>query len=199
MISAPHTFTKLLKPALCHLRKLGILVICYIDDCLFIANSVEELSTNVVYTMQFFDSLGLAVNVDKSCLVPSQEVEFLGVCLSSRDMLAILPCRRKEQIKVQGRALLRGDVTLTDLASFIGLAVASDPAVDLAPLRYKYLEIVKNRELRRSFGNYQAKISLDSHAKDLINWWIHNIDSQSRSFHISSPQVELYADACLTG
>ncbi|MPC75544.1 hypothetical protein E2C01_069934 [Portunus trituberculatus] len=88
--------------------------------------------------------------------VPS--IEFLGVILNSMGMIATLPCCRKEQIKVQDQSLLRSEVTLTDLASFIGLAVASDPAVDLAPIRHKYLEIVKNRELRRSHGNHQAKI-----------------------------------------
>ncbi|MPC67251.1 hypothetical protein E2C01_061424 [Portunus trituberculatus] len=106
-----------------------------------------------MYAMQFFDSLGLTINVDKYCLVPSYEIEFLGVFLNYRDMIATLPCCRKEQIKVQGWSLLRSEVTLTDLASFIGLAVASDPAVDLAPIRYKYLEIEKNRELHRSHGN----------------------------------------------
>ena len=56
--SAPRTFTKWLKPALCHLRKLSIVVICYIDDCLFIADSVEELTVNVIYAMQFFLFIG---------------------------------------------------------------------------------------------------------------------------------------------
>ena len=80
----------------------------------------------------FFDSLGLTINVDNSCLVPSQEIEFLGVILMSKEMVASLPFCRKEQIKVKGRYLLKGDVTLSDLASFIGLTVASDPTVELA-------------------------------------------------------------------
>lgn len=77
--------------------------------------------------------------------------------------------------------------------------MAADPTVELAPIRYKYLEIVKNRELRRFHGNYGAKISLGSNARDLIKLWVHNIDSQSRSLNVTSPQLELFADACLTG
>ena len=115
--------------------------------------------------------------MDKSCLNPSQEIEFLVVILISKEMMASLPFCRKEQIKVKDRSLLKGDVTLSDLASFIGLTVASDPTVELAPIRCKYLEIIKNRELSRFHGNYEAKISLDSHARDLINWWVHNIDN----------------------
>lgn len=100
-VCPPH-FTKLLKPALCHLRKLGVSIICYIDDCLLFADSVGELTANVIYTMQWFDFLGLTINVDKSSLDPSQEIEFLGGILNSRDMMATLPSRRKEQIGCKG-------------------------------------------------------------------------------------------------
>lgn len=91
------------------------------------------------YAMTFFDLLGLTIHVQKSVLTPTQEVEFLGVVFNSTNMTATLPFRRREHIKEQGRLLLKGLVTLHDLSSFIGMAVASDPAVELAPLRYKYI------------------------------------------------------------
>ncbi|XP_045104423.1 uncharacterized protein LOC123499956 [Portunus trituberculatus] len=86
-----------------------------------------------------------------------------------------------------------------DLASFIGLAVAAEPAVDLAPVRYKYLEIIRNRELARHQGDYAARVSLDEHAKELVLWWDNNVPLQSKSLRSSSPDLELFADACLTG
>ncbi|XP_045104754.1 uncharacterized protein LOC123500144 isoform X1 [Portunus trituberculatus] len=79
------------------------------------------------------------------------------------------------------------------------MTVAADLVVELAPLRYKYLEIIRNRELTRNHGDYSATINLDSHAKDLIHWWVHNIDCQTKSLRPSFPQLELYADASLTG
>ncbi|XP_045127706.1 uncharacterized protein LOC123514122 [Portunus trituberculatus] len=197
--SAPRTFTKLLKPVLAHLRKLGITVSCYIDDCIFIAASIGELKDNVRYAVQLFDSVGLTVNLSKSVLVPMQEVEFLGILLNSLEMTATLPLRRKDGIKKQDGLLLKGDTTLYDLAAFIGLAVASDPAVTLAPLRYKYLEIIRNKELVKNKGNYLVKITLDDHAKELITWWVCNIDSQSKSLRSCHPRWEVKTDACLTG
>lgn len=197
--SAPRIFTKLLKPVFSHLRKLGIAVSCYIDDCIFLATSEKELIENVRYALQLFDELGLTVHERKSVLVPTQVVEFLGIVLDSVNMTASLPPRRKERIKSQGALLLRGDPSIQDLASFIGLAVASEPAVNLAPLRYKYLEYVKNENLVIHKGNYHAHFSLDAHAKSLVNWWILNIDSQSRSLLFCPPQLELQTDASLTG
>ena len=189
LTSAPHIFTKLLKPALSHLRKLGIVVSCYIDDCIFITPSADQLRGNVSYAMQLFDSLGLTINVKKSVLEPTTTVEFLGVLLNSSNMTATLPFCRRERIKQQDKLLLRRKVTLQELASFIGLAVASVPAVQLASLRYKYLEIIRNRELARSHGNYDVSLILD--------WWIHNIDSQFNSLRSSSPQFELHIDVSL--
>ena len=199
LTSAPRVFTKLLKPVLSHLRSLGILIVCYIDDCILMASSAQELEDNAMYALQLFDSIGLTVNVKKSVLFPTQEVEFLGLILNSVTMTASLPSRRKESIKAHGLRLLHGASTLRDLAAFIGLAVASEAAVNLAPLRYKYLEIVRNQALTLSNGNYDSIISLDSHARDMIRWWIDNIDSQTNSLVSCPPDLEIHTDACLTG
>ena len=197
--SAPRTFTKLMKPVLSHLRSLGIVVSCYLDDCLFIAPSPDLLRAQVSYALQLFDSLGLTINVQKSVLEPTQSVTFLGVVLNSLTMTVTLSSSRKERIKRQGLLLLNGDTSLLDLSSFIGLAVAAGPAVELAPLRYRYLEILRNKGLSQSCGNYLSHISLDTHARTLVTWWVTNVDSQVRSIHPSLPDCELFTDASLTG
>ena len=149
--SAPRLFTKLLKPVLTHLRKLGILISCYIDDCIFIAASQEELLQNVNYALHLFDSLGLTVNMSKSVLTPVQSVQFLGVILDSVSMTVTLPGGKISKIKKLGATLLSRNVcAIHDLASFIGQVVFAGIAVPQAPLRYKYLEIVRNMALIRS-------------------------------------------------
>ena len=90
--------------------------------------------------------------------MPTQEVQFLGIILNSCLMTATLPLRKIIKIQELGRLLLRERVSLRDLASFIGLAVAAEPAVDLAPIRYKYLETITNRELVRHHGDYGARV-----------------------------------------
>lgn len=107
LTSAPRTFTKLMKPVLSHLRKLGMIVDCYLDDCLFMAASVEELKSNVRYALHLYDLLGLTINIQKSTLEPTKEIEFLGIILNSVEMTSIVTPRRKERIKVQGILLLK--------------------------------------------------------------------------------------------
>lgn len=198
--SAPRLFTKLLKPALAYLRNLGMLVSCYIDDCIFIASSKEELLCNVNFAMQFFDSLGLTININKSVLVPTQRVKFLGVVLDSVDMVVALPDDKTKQIRCVGRSLLTKETTtLLDLSSFIGLLVFAGVAVPQAPLHYKYLEIVRNLALIKNKGDYKAQILLDLHSRELVRWWVHNITSQSKSIVIPPPDLVISTDASLTG
>lgn len=101
-------------------------------------------------------------------------------------MTATLTTCKKERIKALDLQLLSKEVSLMELSSFIGMAVASDPAVELAPLRYEYLEIVRNRELGSHHGNYSSSVILDCHAQKLATWWVKNIDSQIKYLR-SSP------------
>ena len=56
--SAPYVFTKLLKPVVSTLRKLGIRVILYLDDMLIISRSQEETRRNLATTVELLIALG---------------------------------------------------------------------------------------------------------------------------------------------
>ncbi|MPC85039.1 hypothetical protein E2C01_079797 [Portunus trituberculatus] len=79
------------------------------------------------------------------------------------------------------------------------MAIASDPAVELAPLIYKYLEILHNRELVNHHVNYNSPVLLDCHARELVAWSVNNIDSQVKSLRSCPYQLEMFCDASLTG
>ena len=42
-------------------------------------------------------------------------------------------------------------------------------------------------------------VFLDDHARELVLWWVNNVALESKSLLSSSPDLELFADACLTG
>ena len=81
---APRIFTKLLKPALSYLRSRGIQIICYIDDCIIIADTPKLLTESVTLAATLFDSLGLTIHPTKSHFEPTQSIEFLGFVLDSQ-------------------------------------------------------------------------------------------------------------------
>ena len=200
LTSAPRIFTRLLKPIMSHFRSLGITTMIYIDDCLVIAPTAEELRVHVVYVCQVFDSLGLTVHESKSQLSPVQVIDYLGFRLDSVNMSITLSSHKMDKIRDLGSFLLAsGRVSLRVLASFIGNVVAAGPGVPLAPLKYKYLEILRNRGLAASGGDFDASVVLDDRARSLILWWIQGIHSQFRSLLSLPPNVVLTTDASLSG
>ncbi|KAL7297380.1 hypothetical protein TKK_0009764 [Trichogramma kaykai] len=74
---APYFFTKLLKPVVSFLRKLGILLIVYIDDILLIAKRPEDCAAANNVTTNLLQNLGFLLN-DKGSKIPSTRCVYLG-------------------------------------------------------------------------------------------------------------------------
>ena len=136
--SAPCTFTKLLKPVVATTRKLGSRTILYLDDMLIMAESMEKVRRHLAMAIELLTGLGFIVNVKKSILVPTQELEFLGFCLNSQDMTITLRPTVKAVISEENsnRADGRQKSIVWELACLLGMMVASHPAVLPAPLYF---------------------------------------------------------------
>ena len=146
------------------------------------------------YVLRFFDNLGLTVNVAKSVLYPSQNIEYLGFLLDSVDMSVVLAHRKQVKIfELGSRLLFEDNVTIRFLSSFIGNVVASAPGVHLAPLRYKPLELVRNRALVNSRGNYDGFVRLSLRARLTVSWWVDNIHSMRKPMFPPPPSRSSFA------
>ena len=97
--SAPYTFSKLIKPVVSTLRKLGIRSILYLDDTLIMARSKEEARRHLATAMELLVALGFIINLKKSTLSPTQELEFLGFLLNSHSMTIVLPVHEHHAVK----------------------------------------------------------------------------------------------------
>ena len=98
LCSAPRVFTKLMKPMMAFLRGRGLRTIIYLDDLLIMNQSPVELQSHVNQTVSLLESLGFTINREKSQLVPSQQVRFLGFQVDSVTMKLFLPEDKIQQI-----------------------------------------------------------------------------------------------------
>ena len=89
--TAHRVFTKLLKPVAAYLPKRDIRIIVYLDDFLILGSSKEESILNTRLTLEILQWLGLIINWDKSTLVPTQSLTFLGFTINSLTMSPSLP------------------------------------------------------------------------------------------------------------
>ena len=144
-----YVFTNLLKPVVLMLRKLGIRLVLYLDDMLITAKHREEAKSHLATIMDLLLSLGFIINLKKSVLSPTQELEFLGFVLRSRKMTIALPAQKLLTLKKMAKRMMeREETTIQDLARLVGMMVASHPGIHPAPLHYRQLEVAKAKAIK---------------------------------------------------
>lgn len=136
--SAPYMFTKLTKPVASLLRTLGMRIVLYLDDMLLVAESTELVRRMLATALELLVCLGFVINLEKSVLIPSQKLEFLGFVLDTRGMSISLPESKLRSLHELARQMAQqGKATLRELARLLGTMVAAHPAILPAPLYYR--------------------------------------------------------------
>ncbi|XP_043992837.1 uncharacterized protein LOC122842759 [Gambusia affinis] len=95
---SPRVFTRCVRAALSPLQARGMKVLPYLDDWLLCAPSREDACRDTSRLLAHVSRLGLKVNLEKSCLIPSQTTTFLGVLLDSPSMTAYPSVQRVDDI-----------------------------------------------------------------------------------------------------
>ena len=198
---ASRVFTKLLKPILAHLRSLGIEISIYIDDSILIDD--DESTTHeddVEYAAVKFDKLGYTVNGRKSVFPTrgsrNKQIKHLGFIFNSVQMTVQLTDKKQSKIAEQAGALLSAsEVTIQDLASFVGKLVATEPGFPHAPIYYKHIEIFKNEQIRFNRGNLLAPVNLTREVASSIRWWQDNVAHICRHVIVPKPSHFIESDS----
>lgn len=197
---APRLFTKLLKPVYASLRKLGHKSVGYIDDSFLCGDSVSECTENINATLSQFTKLGFVVHKNKSILIPTKEIVFLGNIINSETMTVSLPQEKKETIANECERLLNKQTAIIrEVARVLGLIVSSFSAVDHARLYYREIEKAKIFALKKSCGNFDAQMKITSNMREELNWWFTNVHKQKRVIRHELPQITITTDASMRG
>ena len=198
--SAPRAFTKICRPIAAHFRALGIRLLVYLDDWLLIANSRDQAIRDFQYVTSFLESLGFLVNQEKSCGVPEQVVEHLGLIVDSRTMSFALPNEKISRIIwLIETALSRDLVHLRLVSSILGNLVWAIPAFPLTQAHYRLIQRFLLKETGLSL-NLNRRVNLPEEVKNELIWWAQNIRlSNGRRFFIADPDIVIFADASNDG
>ncbi len=95
---SPRVFTKVVEAALVPLREQGVRILNYLDDWLILAQSCRQLSAHRDLVLKHLSLLGLRVNWEKSKLVPTQSISFLGMEFDSVNQTARLTQERAQSV-----------------------------------------------------------------------------------------------------
>ncbi|KAM4698712.1 uncharacterized protein WCC33_014250 [Rhinophrynus dorsalis] len=190
----------LLKPVIAFLRSRGIRLIIYLDDMLFMSQDPTVLIEHAACAIRLLSNLGFLINWEKSQLIPTQELEFLGFMVNSRDASLSLPRTKIRSIRREIRYVLRqNQISLRLLARILGLLAASIQAIFPGPLHYRALQRLKARHLRNGFG-YADLVALSTDAREELLWWLKHLDAwNGRAIFGVMPDLVIESDASLLG
>ena len=172
----------------------------HIDDSFLVGYTRSACEQNIQDTVECFDSLGFVIHPEKSVLIPTQELEFLGFLLNSISMTIRLPPSKAAHVKLAcENLLLKTKVTIRELAHVIGLLVSSLPGVQFGRLHYRQLEKDKSWALQLCKGNYDGPVTLSNDSRFELEWWVHNITSSFMPITQDKPDFVLTTDTSKIG
>jgi len=199
--ASPYIFCKVLRETITLLRLRGLRVNCYTDDILILGRSREECQQAVETTLETLKMFGWQVNKEKSQLIPTQELDYLGFTINTEAAPTLAMQKEKiTSLKKEIRRLLvqghqRQGITARRLARTLGILVANSPAVEPTPIMTRHLfSCLKEKSSWDSF------IYLDQDAMEELEWWHGNIRTWKAS-PVSQPTPTriLTTDASKTG
>lgn len=198
--TVPYVFTKIMKPVVAHLRKLGHISVVYLDDILLIGNSVDDCQRNVDITLCLLQELWFVINREKSRLQRSRQCKFLGFYLDTEIMLIELPENKRMSIQAAiERFSTQHSCKIRDFASFLGSLGDCCKAAKYGWVYTKDLEREKMFALRDDNEDYEASMTLSRNVQKDLAW------GQAKIFTINNPirglkyRIEIFSDASLTG
>ena len=197
---APRKFTKLLKPVYSSLRKKGHISSPYIDDSILMGDTFNDCALNVVDTVKVLDNLNFVTHPEKSVLLPTQVIVFLGFLLNSITMTVSLTPEKAEKLKLAVTRLLScGMPLIGEVAQIIGLIISTFPGVMYGPLYFRITEGEKAQALKQNKGNYDTHMQLSSSAKLELQSWMNNVETSTNLIYRSEPHMIMSTDASKVG
>ncbi|CAG8679794.1 2612_t:CDS:2, partial [Dentiscutata heterogama] len=143
--------------------------------------------------------LGFTINNEKSSLVPTNALEYLGFHIDSKNMTISLPRYKiKDTIRECQSILKKQEIHIRKLASIIGKLISTTNAVFPARLRSRALLRDKNITLKKYEWDSMLTLSTESRAQ--ITWWINELQKWNGIAILQQlPEITIYTDASHTG
>ena len=199
LTSSPRIFTKVFKCVLTFLRKKGLRISAWFDDIILMANSVSLLLEHLKYTMTTIKSLGFIPNMEKSMLVPSQEIYHLGFVWNSVNLTLAVPVNKVSNLKILCSQALAHSVSLRFLNQILGIIKNFRLGYTYAALHYRGIQKDVAFHISNDF-NWDDRILLSDSAIADLNWWKECSDSlPPKSISPFVPDLTITTDSSESG
>ena len=197
--TTPQVFSRIMAPVSAILHAMGIRMRRYLDDWLVQSSSRESLLRDLQTVLSLCHELGIVVNREKSHLVPSQVVQYLGVVINTQSFKAS-PSQERISRLLSTAAEFRSSASPPARLwlSLLGMCSSLAHLVPGGRLRMRSLQLCLNR----SWDRVDLSALVPSTAECLrdLQWWLHLPRlSQGVSLCQVSPDLDFWSDASDVG
>jgi ribonuclease HI len=203
--SAPRVFTRAMRETVRAIREIWpeTIVSFYMDDMIVFHQSETQLATTMNQIVTFVRWLGWTPNLQKSVLIPSQRIVYLGLEWDTVKMAIRMTAEKNRKLKAMVKTQLKHTragkiVKAKELASVIGKLSATRPQHEEASL---YLARLNRRmiEAVRADG-WRAKTALTRDLLSDLHWWLETLRrNEPNSIRRLMITVQLDTDASESG
>ena len=154
----------------------------------------------LVPQFKLLKELGFTIHDQKSSLVPTQSVTFLGFTIDSISMSVYMTKGKADKVKSAIQSLLKQNKpVIREVASVVGLMVSSFPGVRYGPLFYRALENEKTDALKANGWELDDHMHISDLSRNDLKWWLDHVDSDPGSLTPVDSCVTLKCDSSLEG
>ena len=197
--TAPQVFSRVMAPVSAILHAMGIRMRRYLDDWLVQSSSRESLLRDLQTVHGLCHELGVVINLEKSHLIPSQVVQYLGVVINTQSFVpSPSPDRISRLLSTAGEFRSSASPPASLWLSLLGMLSSLAHLVPGGRLRMRSLQLCLNR----SWDHVDLSLPVAWSAECLqdLQWWLHLPRlSQGVSLRQVSPSLDFWSDASDVG
>ncbi|XP_063357925.1 uncharacterized protein LOC134647505 [Cydia amplana] len=174
---APKIFATLSNWIAHFLRSCGLRVVVYLDDFLVANQSKKSLLEQVLIAKSTLINLGWQINYQKSAMIPTQIIEFLGITWNTRFNSRSLPAKKVSALRRDLQACLAAEsLTVKETQRLLGR------------LNFANFVVHRGRLHCRSLQQYLGQLQkapchlpprLPAAVRQDLQWWIDNATQQT--------------------
>ena len=170
--TAPQVFTRVMAPVSAILHSMGIRMRWYLDDWLIQSSSRESLLRDLQTVLHLCHELGIVINPQKSNLVPSQVVQYLGVVIDATSFRASPSQERISRLQSTAAEFQSSASPPASLwLSLLGVLSSLAHLVPGGRLRMRSLQLCLHRSWNRQ--DLEAPVSASVECLRDLRWWLH--------------------------
>lgn len=195
--ASPWAFTKAVRPVIAYFRAKGYRVSAYMDDLIMIGSSPTECAVLRDKVLKRLRALGWHVSAEKSQLVPTQQLEYLGMLLDTTAAPRFrVPAAKRAATRKEVRRLLSATandrmVPVRRVARVAGLCLSLARAI--FPTRMLLRSVYACIGRRQSWSD---SVTLSPEARQDLAWWCECLQTWDGSAMLPTPiDLALETDA----